>query len=150
MQIQRIQTLMMVLAVAAMIVFLFVPFGGYDIELITGADANPPLVASQQPVMLGLSVLVCVLILCAVFLYNRMPLQKSLVAISAVLVLALACGVIYLLTRPVKSMALAVDSVTPVWGGGGLLLVAAFVALVAAYRGISNDQKLLRSYNSLR
>lgn len=150
MQIQRIQTLMMVLAIAAMIVFLYVPFGAWDIELINGDVVLPEMVAYKQPVLLWFTVLICVILLCAIFLYNKLPLQKSLVALSAVLVLAMACTVVYMLTRSVDSLTLAVNSVTPKWGVGGLMLVAAFAGLVAAYRGISNDQKLLRSYNSLR
>lgn len=150
MQIQRIQTLMMVLALAALIVFLFVPYGHWDIQLTAGGEAMPQMVACEQPVMLWFTVLTCAVILSSVFLYNKLPLQKSLVAISGIMVLALACVVIYNLTRPVEIATAEVASMTPAWGIGGLMLVAALVALIAAYRGISSDQKLLRSYNSLR
>ena len=141
---------MLVLAIAALIVFLYVPYGHWDIELTAGGEAMPQMIACEQPVMLWFTVLTCVVILCSVFLFNKMPLQKSLVAIAAVMVLAMACVVIYNLTRPVEIATAAVTSMTPAWGIGGLMLVAALVALVAAYRGISRDQKLLRSYNSLR
>ncbi|MDE6382761.1 MAG: DUF4293 domain-containing protein [Paramuribaculum sp.] len=150
MQIQRIQTLMLVLAIAALIVFLYVPYGYWDIELTAGGEAMPQMIACGQPVMLWFTVLTCVVILCSIFLYNKMPLQKSLVAIAAVMVVALACVVVYNLTRPVEIATAEVTSMTPAWGIGGLMLVAALVGLVAAYRGISRDQKLLRSYNSLR
>ncbi|MBO4955875.1 MAG: DUF4293 family protein [Muribaculaceae bacterium] len=149
MQIQRIQTLMMVLAVAALIVFLYVPFGYWDIELADAA-VKDSLVAYQQPALLWVTVLACVITVCAVFMYNRMPLQKGMVALSAVLVVAVACVVIYILTRSVQIETPLVEAMTPRWGIGGLMLVAALVALIAAYRGISRDQKLLRSYNSLR
>lgn len=141
---------MMVLAIAALIVFLYVPYGHWDIQLTSGNEVLPQMVALQQPVMLWFTVLTGVVILCSIFLYNKLPLQKSLVALSAVMVLAMVCVVIYNLTRPVDIATAEVASMTPQWGIGGLMLVAAFVALVAAYRGISRDQKLLRSYNSLR
>lgn len=148
MVIQRLQTLFLILAIACMAVFLFVPFGYWDVDVMS----NTNFVDLKAINFAAFLVPVCVsllIMLIAIFCFKKMPLQKSLVALSAIIVLAIAGVVIYEMTLGFNDMVPGV-TVKPVWGASGLLLVGAFVALIAAYRCISRDQKLLRSYDRLR
>lgn len=148
MVIQRLQTLFLLLAIACMAVFLFVPFGYWDVDVMS----NTNFVDLKAINFAAFLVPVCVsllIMLIAIFCFKKMPLQKSLVALSAIIVLAIAGVVIYEMTLGFNDMIPGV-TVKPVWGASGLLLVGAFVALIAAYRCISRDQKLLRSYDRLR
>lgn len=149
MVIQRLQTLYLFLAIAAMVVFLFVPFGFWDVDVL---KANPALVDLTGAGYVAVLVPVIVSIVCmfvAILCFKKLPLQKSLVTLSIILVLAIACLVIYIMTRGFD-VEVANTTVKPLWGGGGLLLVAALVALFGAHNRISHDQKLLRSYDRLR
>lgn len=150
MQIQRLQTLFLLLAIVCMVVFLFVPFGAWDSSVVS--QINPKWVnlkAGSFATFLVPTVASLLLMVIAVFVFKKLSLQKGLVFLAALVVLAIAGVVIYEMTLGFNSLVGGVN-VKPIWSGGGLLLVAAFVALIAAYRCISRDQKLLRSYDRLR
>ena len=81
--------------------------------------------------------------------FKALPTQKLFVVLAALISLAEAVMVVYaLVERYVSTDPTVHDSV--VWGGGGLLLIAAIILDIAAYRSISRDQRLLRSYDRLR
>lgn len=148
MVIQRLQTLFLLLAIACTAVFLFIPFGYWNADILS----NPGYVDLKAVNFKTFLIPTCVsllLMLIAIFCFKKMPMQKCLVALSAILVLIMAGVVIYEMTLGLADYYPGVSE-KPIWGGGGLLLVGAFVALIAAYRCISRDQKLLRSYDRLR
>lgn len=152
MQIQRVQTLYLLLAVGALIVFFFLPFGYWDAEAVSryaDVEAMYPLSASGSAALYVPTAIGIVALFVSIFLFKNMPLQKSIVALSGIIVVATMCVVVYILTRgfDIPNQALTIK---PIWGGGGILLIAALVAVIAAYRAISSDQRLLRSYNRLR
>lgn len=150
MQIQRLQTLFLLLAIACMVTFLFVPFGAWDVSVVSQIDPSwVNLTAKNFSAFLVPAIASVLLMVIAVFTFKKLPLQKSLVMLSVLLVIAIAGVVIYEMTLGFNYQVAGV-SVKPVWSGGGLLLIAALVALIAAYRCISRDQKLLRSYDRLR
>ena len=149
MVIQRLQTLYLLMAVAVTVVFLFVPFGFWDVSLPVSADKLNPLEAGKIIALLVPSVIGILLMLIAILCFKKLPLQKSLVALSALIVVAVMLVVVYIMVTPVEIEGVQAK-VTPEWGGGGLLLVGTLVALFAAYRSIRHDQKLLRSYDRLR
>lgn len=152
MVIQRIQSLLLLLAAIAVALFIFIPYGYWDAAVAGKAPQFGPLVAKAQPALLIPSIIAIILIVVSIFLYKKMPLQKSLVALSGLVVTATACVVVYMLTRSYVDVTAVADDVTikPLWGLSGALLIAALVALVAAHRCISSDQRLLRSYDRLR
>ena len=131
MVINRLQTLYLMLAMLLTVLFLFFPYGYLGPDELTGI--------SQA----------AVLVPCCVAVFKNLPLQKSFVAISALIVLAEVIMVIYLLTDTYAVAGSPVE-VKPRWGFSGLLLIAALISLYGAYRNISADQKLLRSYDRLR
>lgn len=150
MVIQRIQTLFLLLAIACMAVFLFVPFGYWNVaETNVGNIGLMELVGKNYVALIVPAVVSMVLMLIGVFSFKKMPFQKLMVTLSALATLAAAGVVIVIMTRGFVDNSTAVE-VTAGWSGGGLLLVAALIAQIAAYRGISRDQKLLRSYDRLR
>ena len=150
MVIQRVQTLYLLLSIAFMTAFFFLPFGYIkEVDGATAAQALQPLTGLS-----GLGFIiptsVCIfLTLMAIFLFKALPTQKLFVVLAALISLAEAVMVVYaLVERYVSTDPTVHDSV--VWGGGGLLLIAAIILDIAAYRSISRDQRLLRSYYRLR
>lgn len=149
--IQRIQTLYLIIAIGLMVAFFFVPFG-YNIDTIAaeGALIEQPLTGLNQGLSLILPVSLSLLtMVIAVFSFKSLSGQKALIILSALLIGACAGVVIYYLTAGYKDTNPEVV-IRTVWGGGGLLLVAALLSLYGAYRGVSADQKLLRSYDRMR
>lgn len=150
MVIQRVQTLYLLLSIAFMTAFFFLPFG--YIKVVDGATAAQALQPLTGLSGLGFIIPTSVAIffsLLAIFLFKALPTQKLLVALSAVVSLAEVIMVIYVLvSRYYSTDPTATD--TAIWGGGGLLLIGAIIVDIAAYRSISRDQRLLRSYDRLR
>ena len=148
---QRIQTLYLLLALALMVAFFFVPFG-YNVDTVKSASLAfvPSLTGLNQGAALIVPISLCLLcILIAIFSFKSLIGQKILIVLSALLVGACIGVVIYLLTAGYRDTNPDI-SIRTEWGGGGLLLIATLVALWGAYRGVSHDQKLLRSYDRMR
>jgi hypothetical protein len=149
--IQRIQTLYLVVAIALMIAFFFVPFG-YNIDTVVSENAfvEQPLTGLNQGLSLIIPVALSLLtMLIAIFSFRNYPVQKAFIGISALLIGACIGIVIYYLTAGYDDTNANI-AIRTVWGGGGLLLIAAEIALFGAYRGVAADQKLLRSYDRMR
>ncbi|MCM1029311.1 MAG: DUF4293 domain-containing protein [Pseudoflavonifractor sp.] len=150
MVIQRVQTLYLLLSAIMMALFFFIPFG--YIKVVDGATAAQALAPLTGLSGLGFIIPTSVAIffsLLAIFLYKAAPTQKLFVALSALVSLAEAVMVVYVLVSDYYSTdPTATD--TAVWGAGGVFLLCAIVLDISAYRGISRDQRLLRSYDRLR
>lgn len=150
MVIQRVQTLYLILSIIFMAAFFFLPFG--YIKVVDGATAEQVLQPLTGLTGLGFIIPTSVAIffaLLAIFLFKALSTQKLFVLLSALVSLAEAIMVVYVLVSKYYSTdVMATD--TPIWGGGGLLIIGAVILDVAAYRGISRDQRLLRSYSRLR
>ncbi|MBD5315861.1 MAG: DUF4293 domain-containing protein [Bacteroides sp.] len=129
MVIQRIQSLLLLLSAVFSIVYLFVPYG-YAPEGVT------PLCC---PAMWIMTALAAVLTLGDIFLYKNTTLQRRLIVV---------CGLLL--------VAVAVLSLLPVFGGsmaigaGDLLLLGALINLGFAFRCIRADERLLRSLDRIR
>lgn len=150
MVIQRLQTLYLILAIVMVSVFFYVPFGYTTVADVTdGVSVLEPLRAGQFTGLVIPMALTLALMVVAIFMFKKMPMQKLMVLVSALLTVVSMGVVVYVMvsgfsdTNPQVTM-------TSVWGGGGLLLVGALIAQLAAYNGISSDQRLLRSYDRLR
>jgi hypothetical protein len=128
------------LAMLLTVLFLFFPYGYLGADELNGVD--------QAAVLVPCCVAVFIMAV-TVFLYKNLPLQKSFVGISALIVLAVVIMLVYLLADTYAVDGSPVE-VKPRWGFSGLLLIAALISLYGAYRNISADQKLLRSYDRLR
>lgn len=150
MVIQRIQSLLLLLAVIAVAMFIFMPYGYWDASVKDVAvNQIGELAAKSQPSLLVPAIISAVLSFVAIFCFKKFALQKSLVVISALVNVALLLVVIYMMTRNYVDLNPAI-SIKPEWGFSWVLIVAAFIAQVSAYRSIASDQRLLRSYDRLR
>ncbi|MBD5173941.1 MAG: DUF4293 domain-containing protein [Bacteroidales bacterium] len=149
--IQRIQTLYLIIAIGLMVAFFFVPFG-YSIDTVKSAGAvmEQGLTGLNQGLSLIIPVSLSLLTMAiAIFSFRSLSGQKALIGLSALIIGACIGVVIYYLTAGYSDTNPDID-IRTVWGGGGLLLIAAEIALFGAYRGVSHDQKLLRSYDRIR
>lgn len=139
MVIQRLQTLYLILAIICTIFFMFIPYGYINVqdELNQGIGISAvPLDAVHCLGLIILSVLSIVSMVVSILLFKNLTLQKRIVDLSAFLLIASIAVVVYAIVG--KSDA--------EFGWGGILPVVSFVLLVGAHRGISSDQRLLRSY----
>ena len=127
MQIQRIQTVYIFLAIVAMAFFMVVPYG----EVVA---------LGQTPVAT-----VIILLLVDMFLFRNMPLQRTVLVISFMITLAVIATVCFTLFK--EARAEGMDAHFSVWD---ILLPAAALFELLGIRGIMKDIKLLNSYNRLR
>ncbi len=142
MVIQRLQNLCLLLALIVMILFLFVPFGYLNVDGTLTA-----LKAAQMPGLLIASIATMILLVVSIMMFRLLTPQRRMVALSIIATCAEIMTVVLLLVTGVAS---EVENARTVWGGGGLMLVAALIAEIMAYRAIGRDRKLLSSYDRLR
>ena len=140
MQIQRIQTLYLLLAIVAIVLFIVIPFGFLGEMSLSGS----------RPSLLIPSCGAIVVIVAAIFTYKKFSLQRTLVVLSLFATAALVVAVVYVMTIEYSNIIDVNSAPEPVWSFGGAMLVIAFVALAMALKHIKADHKLLRSYDRLR
>ena len=139
MQIQRIQTLYLLLAIAVMVAFIFIPFGYCGEMALSGS----------RPALLIPTCGVILVMVASIFTFKKFSLQKNLVGLSILAVIALIVAVVYVMTMGYDFIAPEATTI-PTWSIGGGMLVIALVALIAALSRIKADHKLLRSYDRIR
>ena len=144
MQIQRIQTVYIFLAIVAMAIFMVVPYG----EVV--ALGQTPVAAEQLYTMAEYGILipvatVIILLLVDMFLFRNMPLQRTVLVISFMITLAVIATVCFTLFKEARTEGM--DAHFSVWD---ILLAAAALFELLGIRGIMKDIKLLNSYNRLR
>ena len=140
MQIQRIQTLMLLIAAILVGIFCLCPFA--TLPATETAEASKVFV-KDAPVLLTLNVLIAVLLIIVIFMYKNLRQQMRMTLLSMVLICASIVTSAFI-------MFAALDGATPILFGGVLLLVLALVFAILAYRGMSHDNNLLRSMDRLR
>ena len=144
MQIQRSQTLYIVLSILAMAIFGVVPYGEV-IDLTADPQVSTSLYTMSEYGILIPAGAVIILLLTDMFLFRNMPLQRTVLVICLMLTLALIATVCFALYKQAEAEGL--DAHFSVWDI--LLPIAAFLEILAV-KGINHDIKLLNSYNRLR
>lgn len=140
MQIQRIQTLMLLIAAIFVGIFCFVPYATY-----TPDEASEAISAfvKDTPALLLLNLCLAALLLVTIFMYHNLKRQILMTILAVVLI---CCSMVatgfYILG--------ALPHATPVLLGGVALLVLALLFALLAYRGMRRDRRLLASLNRLR
>ncbi len=141
MQIQRIQTLLLLIAAILVAVFCFTPFA----QVIASDEAASAtlLYTSDAPVFLILNIVITALLLIVIFMYKNLRQQMRMTILGIVLICAsiVTSGFIMMAGEP---------KATPILLGGVVLLLAALVFALLAYRSMRRDHKLLRSMDRLR
>lgn len=139
MVIQRIQSLMLLVAVILTALFCLTPFAH-----IPADDGSMTAVfVRDAPVLLTVNILIAVLLFLVIFLYKNLRLQMRMTILSLVLLCAsiVTCGFIMFARLP---------EAEPVLLGGVLLLVLAAAFAVLAYRGMAADRRRLSAADRLR
>lgn len=140
MQIQRIQTLFLLLAVALMCVFCLTP---YAQTVSIDGTAPGKVFMKDTPVLLTVNICIAVLLFLNIFMYKNLRRQMTLTLVSMLLLAgsAVACGFVVTVGMPGASL---------LWTGGVLLLLAALICALFAYRGMKSDKRKLASLDRLR
>lgn len=144
MQIQRIQTVYIFLAVVAMMIFVIVPYG--EVEYL----ASQPAVSEKLYTMYEYGLLIpaaatVILLIVDIFLFRNLPLQRTVLTISLLLTLCCIAVVCFILFKQAGSEGM--DAHFSVWD---ILLPLAVIFEIMALGGIAKDIRLLNSYNRLR
>ncbi len=141
MQIQRIQTLYLLLALVCVVIPFFTPVVNY----VSAAD--PKIVAALKPTgELALAIpmgLTALMLLIDIFLYNDLRLQRRVVNFSMLFTVLDAAIIAYLIFT-------GAEGYSAIIGWSSFLLVAALAFEILAKRGIDHDRDLLESANRLR
>lgn len=140
MQIQRIQTLMLLIAAIMAAVFCFVPFASQP--LAEGGPATS-IFAKDAPALLVLNIVIAVLLFILIFMYKNLRMQIRMTILSILLICAsiVTCGFYVFVGFEGASLTLF---------GGVALLVLALLFAILALRGMRHDRRLLSSMDRLR
>lgn len=139
MQIQRIQTLLLLLAAIAVVVFCCTPFANH----VAPDGTMTKVFMKDTPVLLTANLCIAVLLFINIFMYKNLRRQMTLTIMSALLLAgsAVACGFVVTVGEPHYHL---------IWFGGIVLLIVALVLAVWAWRCMRSDHRKLRSYDRLR
>lgn len=158
MVLQRWQSVFLFLVAVMMACFTFLSLGqvqmpdytldfstmGFEIENDSTEAAAAGYYMNTWPFFI-ISILCTVLPLIAIFLFRNMKLQKTVCAIEALLLVALAVvGLAYGYANA------ALQGYQVSWSLSIIMLPLALLADILAYRRITADQKLLRAADRLR
>ena len=139
--IQRWQNLLLFIALILVCVFCAMPYAVID----SGLPRPEPVkvFACEAPVFLIVNICAAVMIAVALFCFRNLKRQMGLTIFAIVLMIAsgVTCGFIVFNTMPEAQL---------VWDGGVVLLIAALLCCILAYRFMGKDKKTLESYDRLR
>lgn len=142
MQIQRIQTVWLILALGCMIAFVVLPFA----TLVVPEGAAEVEAALHSWDFFGLIIpvsLATLFFFIAIFVYKNLVLQRSVTILALMMVLVSIGITLYILCAGDTSGATE-------WRWETIFLPIAVIFDILALRGISHDKKLLSSYDRIR
>ena len=145
MQIQRIQSVYIFLAIVMLAIFAIVPFGEV-VSLEGQAVGTPdPLYVMENPGILIPTGAIILLLLVALFMFRNLRAQQGMMVFTLFLTLSLIAVVCWTLYK--EAGAEGMDAHFSWWDI--LLPVAAFLEILAI-GGIKHDAKLLKSLDRIR
>lgn len=142
MQIQRIQSVYIFLAIIAMAIFLIVPYG--EVVDLTEGSSAALYTMNEYGVLIPAGAIV-ILLLAGLFMYRNLSMQRTVMLICLMLTLAVSLVVCFALYKQAEAETL--DAHFSVWD---ILLPISVLLEILAVSGINKDIKLLRSYDRLR
>lgn len=155
MVIQRIQSIYLLIAAVAMGIFTFCPLGQITTAeytmlfnswgMFSEGEATSAVATFELPTiyLTLISAIAFLLPLVDIFLYKNMPLQKRVCAIALLLTVG-AASVAGILGYT------AIEGSSVAWSSVVCAPIVAIIFLLLAWRGISSDQRKLRSYDRIR
>lgn len=149
MQIQRIQTLYMLLALIALALFIFLPMGCVKLTLEAPVkEMTVELTAFNQLAVGVPAIAAAIATLISIFVFKRMKLQNNLMVFDIVVTCLAAIALIINVTTKNAALGSVQGEVT--WSWTWILVAVAIIAETLALRAIKSDHRLLKSYNRLR
>ena len=139
MQIQRIQTLFLLIAVVLMAIFCFTPFA----ETVLGDGTVSKVFAKDAPVLLVVNACIAILLFVNIFMYKNLRQQIRITLLSIMLMVCSTATCFIVATTGMADTQL-------IWTGGVVLVLVALVFAIAAYRYMLRDKRKLASYDRLR
>ena len=133
--IQRVQSIWLLLASLTLFLLLLLPVVTFPAD----APATP-----APPVLLYGTLVVGLVCFIAIFCFNNRSLQKKIILLAIILILALCAGTYFTLQQLPGGLTGAKPSI------GAFLPVLSIIFCLLAYRGIRHDEQLLRSADRLR
>lgn len=144
MQIQRIQTVYIFLAIVAMAIFMVMPYGEVVALGSTPVVSQPLYTMAEYGILIPVAAII-ILLLVDMFMYRNLPLQRTVLVISLMITLAVIATVCFALFK--EARADGMDAHFSLWD---ILLPVAALFEILGIKGIMKDIKLLNSYNRLR
>lgn len=139
MQIQRIQSLFLLIAAIFTGAFCFLPYATVSVS----DRAVTQILVSETPVLFILNAAITILLVINIFQYRNIRFQIKMCAIDLFLILG---SIITTLLYVYVGQA----DLIPAFNGGVILLTFAFAFTIAARRAMKRDLRLLQSADRLR
>jgi DMSO reductase anchor subunit len=147
--IQRIQTIFLLIAIFAIGIELTSPLLKSSVSDQAGIYQDGILyIREYMPALIILALALLVILIC-IFLFKHRKTQKLFVLLSLFIVLAgnLVSGLVFF-TPTSTAINLSHAVITP--GLGVFMPLIGLISLILAYRGISKDDKIVKSMDRLR
>ena len=147
--IQRIQTIYLLIAIGAFITEFFSPLLKSSQSAVTGMYQDAQVMVKEDQISLVLLAVTCLLSILSIFLFKNRNVQKQLILITIILLLTGNGYTGYAILAPTQEItSLSQASIFP--GLGSFMPLIALIVLVLAYRGVSKDEKIVKSMDRLR
>lgn len=138
MQIQRIQTLYLLLAAIFTGMFCLFPYATVSVN----DGTTTQILVRETPVLLVLNITITILLLITIFMYKNLKQQINMCKVNIALIVgSVITTLLYIYVGHFDTI--------PAFNGGAILLVPAECFAILALRGMKRDQKLLSSANRL-
>ena len=138
MQIQRIQTLFLLIAAILTGAFCFLPYATIDVD-----GEIKKLFVSDVLVLMIFNLTITALLVITIFLYRNIRFQMKIAKIDIALVVgSVITTLVYIYVGNARPV--------PAFCGGAIMLAIAEAFIVAAYRKMDKDRKLLASVDRIR
>lgn len=138
MQIQRIQTVYLIITIILIGMFCTSSLGSLTVE-----ESITQIMVKDYPVLLIVGIATAVLLLINIFLFKNLQLQKRVTLISMLLMATLCVSALFIIYG-------AVPGAQMLWVGGVLILIGAILFALLAYNGMKKDEKKLRDSDRIR
>lgn len=139
MQIQRIQTLYLLIAAILTGMFCFLPYAAVSVS----EDETAKVLASETPILFILNITITILLVINIFMYKNLKQQIRVALLNILLIIgSVITTLIYIYVGHVEAV--------PAFDGGAILLVLAESFAIAARRAMIKDKKRLSAADRLR
>lgn len=146
---QRIQTIFLIIATGAFATQFFTPLLKSSQTAASGIYQDGQAFTKENQIGLILLAICALISIVAIFFFKNRTLQKQLIILCILVVLASNLFVGYFIMAPTEEIA-SVSQASIFPGLGSFMPLIAIISLILAYRGVSKDEKIVKSMDRLR